>query len=106
THALIKNVDRANRASNSSKEKKNADGWIDLYVGPKPPAGQEANWVPTDPVRRFEPMFRLYGPEEGVLRRGPDAARWRKGRRAVIYSGSCRLVRLKLNSSDRLEHYR
>jgi hypothetical protein len=64
THALIKNVDRASRASNSSEVKKNADGSVDLYVGAKAPAGQESNWIPTDPARKFELMFRLYGPKK------------------------------------------
>jgi hypothetical protein len=63
THALIKNVDRASRASNSPEVKKNADGSVDLYAGAKAPAGQESNWIPTDPARRFEFMFRLYGPK-------------------------------------------
>jgi hypothetical protein len=64
THALIKGVDRASRASNSADVKKNADGSVDLYLGPKPSAGQETNWIPTDPSRQFELMFRLYGPKK------------------------------------------
>ena len=63
THALIKNVDRASRASNAAEVKKNPDGSVDLYIGPKAPAGQETNWIPTDPARKFELMFRLYGPK-------------------------------------------
>jgi hypothetical protein len=63
-HALIKNVDRASRASNNPEVKKNADGSVDLYAGPTAPAGQESNWIPTDPARKFEFMFRLYGPKK------------------------------------------
>jgi hypothetical protein len=63
THALIRNMDRASRGSNAADVKKNPDGSVDLYVGPKAPAGQEANWIPTDPARKFEFMFRLYGPK-------------------------------------------
>jgi hypothetical protein len=63
THALIKNVARASRASNAADVKKNPDGSADLYIGPEPPAGQETNWIPTDPAREFELMFRLYGPK-------------------------------------------
>ena len=63
THALIKNVDRASRASNNTEVKKNADGSVDLYVGPTAPDGQESNWIPTDSEREFELMFRLYGPK-------------------------------------------
>jgi hypothetical protein len=64
THALIKNVDRASRASNASDMKKNADGSVNIYVGAKAPAGRESNWIPTDPARKFELMFRLYGPKK------------------------------------------
>jgi len=64
THALIRNVDRASRASNNTEVKTNADGSVDLYLGAKAPVGQEANWIPTDPARKFELMFRLYGPKK------------------------------------------
>jgi hypothetical protein len=67
THALIKNVDRASRASNATDVKKNADGSVDIYVGAKAPAGQETNWIPTDPARKFELMFRLYGPKKELF---------------------------------------
>jgi hypothetical protein len=45
-------------------ERLNADGSVDIYVGPKAPAGQESNWIPTDPRRGFELMFRAYGPKK------------------------------------------
>jgi len=64
THALIKNMPRASRASNAAEVQKNADGSVDIYFSQKPPAGKEANWVPTDPQRGFELMFRLYGPKK------------------------------------------
>lgn len=63
THALVKNMNRASRASNAADVKKNADGSVDLYIGAKAPAGKESNWIPTDPARQFEFMFRLYGPK-------------------------------------------
>jgi hypothetical protein len=62
THALIKNMPRASRSSQIPDLQKNNDGSIDVYFGPKPPAGKESNWVPTDPTRGFELMFRVYGP--------------------------------------------
>lgn len=62
THALIKNVARASRSSQIPELVKNSDGSVDLYFGPKAPKGKEANWVPTDPKRQFELMFRAYGP--------------------------------------------
>jgi hypothetical protein len=64
SHALIKNMSRASRASNAADVQKSADGSVDIYFGAKAPAGMEANWVPTDPQRGFELMFRLYGPKK------------------------------------------
>ena len=64
THGLIKNMTRASRASNVADVQKNSDGSIDIYFGPKAPVGKEANWVPTDPKRDFELLFRVYGPKK------------------------------------------
>ena len=65
THALIKNVSRASRSSLTTQ--KNTDGSVDVYIGPKAPAGKEGNWVPTDPAGKFEFLFRLYGPEKALF---------------------------------------
>jgi len=62
THALIRNMPRASRSSQVSEMQRNADGSVDVFFGPAAPAGREANWVPTDPQRPFELMFRVYGP--------------------------------------------
>ena len=35
---------------------------MDVYFGPKAPAGRESNWVPTRMSGAFEVLFRLYGP--------------------------------------------
>jgi hypothetical protein len=67
THALIKGVDRASRASNVADLQKNADGSVDVWFGPKAPEGQQSNWVPTDPARRFELMFRFYAPTKALF---------------------------------------
>lgn len=64
THALIKNVPRASRGSNSTGLAKNADGSVDIYFSHAAPAGKESNWVPTDASGHFELLFRLYGPEK------------------------------------------
>jgi hypothetical protein len=47
--------------------KKNADGSVNMYFGPKAPAGKEANWIPTQEGRRFFLLFRFYGPQRGVF---------------------------------------
>jgi len=46
---------------------------VDVYFGPKPPAGKESNWVPTSADREFEVLFRLYGPRSAV-RQDVDSA--------------------------------
>jgi hypothetical protein len=64
THALIKGMPRASRSSQIPELQKNADGSIDIYIGPKAPTGKESNWLPTDPVRKFELMARFYAPKK------------------------------------------
>jgi hypothetical protein len=49
------------------KPVKNADGSIDLYIGPKVPEGMEANWLATAPGRGFFAILRLYGPSEPAI---------------------------------------
>lgn len=42
----------------------NTDGSVDLYFGPKAPAGKEANWIASVPGKGWFAIFRLYGPLE------------------------------------------
>jgi hypothetical protein len=42
----------------------NADGSVDLYFGPRAPAGKEANWIASVPGKGWFAIFRLYGPLE------------------------------------------
>ena len=67
THALIRNMSRASRSSQIPEMQKNADGSVDVYLGPKAPAGKDSNWVPTDPKRGFEVMFRAYAPTKAFF---------------------------------------
>ncbi|MBD9568368.1 DUF1254 domain-containing protein [Ensifer sp. ENS08] len=67
THALIRNMDKASVASIGEGVKKNADGSVDVYFGAKAPAGKEANFVPVDRARKFELLFRLYGPQKPLF---------------------------------------
>jgi hypothetical protein len=48
---------RASAASQSAELAKNADGSVDLYFGPKAPAGKESNWVPTRPDGEIRTAF-------------------------------------------------
>ena len=78
THALIRHMDHASRSSQLPDLAKNPDGSVDIYFGPEAPAGHEANWVPTDPARGFELMFRLYGPTRALFDKSwtlPDVER-------------------------------
>lgn len=42
----------------------NADGSVDVYFGPKAPAGKENNWVQTIPGKGWNTLLRLYSPLE------------------------------------------
>jgi hypothetical protein len=69
TRALINN--RTQQADRSSRMdlKKNPDGSVDLYVGPKAPKGMEGNWVQSLPGKSWFSYFRLYGPTEPFFNR-------------------------------------
>jgi hypothetical protein len=67
THALIRNQARASRSSLTPGIQKKADGSVDVFFGPKAPAGNDANWIPTDPYGQFEVLFRLYGPQKALF---------------------------------------
>lgn len=67
THALVRDMSRASVALMSPGLQKNADGSVDVYFGPKAPAGKDANWVPTDTRGKFELLFRLYGPQKPLF---------------------------------------
>jgi hypothetical protein len=67
THALIRNMARASRASRDAGLQKNADGSVDIYFGPDAPKGKDANWIATDPQHDFELMFRFYAPRKELF---------------------------------------
>ncbi len=67
THALIRDMAWASRSSQTAGVQTNLDGSVDLYFGPKAPAGKDANWIPTNPHGMFETLFRFYGPEKPLF---------------------------------------
>ena len=67
TRSMVQNAHNDAAASSYDTLKTNADGSVDLYFGPKAPAGLESNWIETVPGRGLYPMFRFYGPKEGVF---------------------------------------
>ena len=48
---------------NMDQMQKNADGSVDVYIGPKAPTGLQSNWIPTLGKEPYV-WLRLYGPEE------------------------------------------
>jgi hypothetical protein len=57
----------------------NPDGSVDLYFGPKAPAGKEVNWLTTVPGKGVFIIFRLYGPLEAWYDRS-----WRLGEPTLV----------------------
>ncbi|WP_264553302.1 DUF1214 domain-containing protein [Flavobacterium sp. N2038] len=67
THAFVKNMKWAGRSSQTPELKKNEDGTVTLYFGPKAPPEGESNWIPTDPNGDFEILTRFYGPTKALF---------------------------------------
>ncbi|HEY7307604.1 MAG TPA: DUF1214 domain-containing protein, partial [Bryobacteraceae bacterium] len=62
TRSMIDTDQNLSGRESYQKLKTNADGSVDLYFGPTPPAGKESNWVKTIPSKGFFLYFRWYGP--------------------------------------------
>lgn len=45
----------------------NDDDSVDVFFGPKAPAGKESNWIYTKPGARWVSLFRFYGPDKALL---------------------------------------
>ena len=67
TASYIRDVSKGSIDSNQTELKKNSDGSVDIYFGPKAPDGKEANWLPTREGKRFFLLFRFYGPEKALF---------------------------------------
>ena len=64
TAAFVKNTPKAGVSSLDEGLVTNADGSVDIYFGPEPPKGKEANWAPTVAGRDYFLLFRFYGPKD------------------------------------------
>jgi len=65
TRSMLQTDQQAPSVSSQDKGVKvNADGSVDVYFGPKAPAGEENNWVQTIPKKGWFMILRLYGPLE------------------------------------------
>ena len=69
TRCLIENQQGVADKSSRMDLAKNADGSVDLYLGPTAPAGHEKNWIPTNPDKAWFAYFRLYAPTEAYFDR-------------------------------------
>ena len=63
----LQNGQKLPSVSMYSGPRKNADGTIDIYFGPRCPPGQEKNWIETLPDRGWFPIFRFYSPTEAYF---------------------------------------
>jgi hypothetical protein len=63
TAAFVREMSRNTIDSTMTDVDYNEDGSIDIYFGPTPPEGHEANWLQTIPEDRFFLLGRFYGPE-------------------------------------------
>jgi len=62
TRSMIQTDQRFPSVSSQTKGLQvNRDGSIDIYFGPKAPAGKETNWVQTVPGRGWNTVLRMYG---------------------------------------------
>ena len=67
TRSMVQTDTRNAGRSSLDKLQANADGSIDLWFGPKAPAGKESNWTKTLPGKGWFAYFRAYGPTEAFF---------------------------------------
>lgn len=63
TRSMVQTDQQAPSVSSQNKDLQvNTDGSVDVWFGPKAPAGKESNWVQTIPGKGWFMILRLYGP--------------------------------------------
>jgi len=62
SRSMLANSQKYPSVSTYTNPEINADGSVDIYFGPKAPAGKENNWIETIPGKGWTAIFRLYGP--------------------------------------------
>jgi hypothetical protein len=67
TNAFVRESPVVSLDSYNEVMKKNADGSVDIYFGPKSPTGKESNWIYTAPGRGWFCGFRLYDPDKAFF---------------------------------------
>jgi hypothetical protein len=69
TRALILNGQKIADKSSRMDLRTNDDGSVDIYCGPKAPAGFEKNWIPTSAGKNWFAYFRFYQPTQAYFDR-------------------------------------
>ena len=69
TAALIREAPAVTLDSYNQAMQRNADGSVDIYFGPKAPAGKEANWIYTGVGKGVFPRDALLHPDEPLFDR-------------------------------------
>ena len=69
SRALILNEQKIADRSSHMDLRRNDDGSVDIFCGPKAPTGFEKNWIPTVPGRNWFAYFRFYQPSEAYFDR-------------------------------------
>jgi hypothetical protein len=69
TSAFFRDAPVVTLDSYNQAMRRNADGSVDIYFGPKPPAGKEANWIYTAPGKAYFPAMRFYDPDKPLFDR-------------------------------------
>jgi hypothetical protein len=67
TSALFLNLTHPTLDSIDKGIHKNADGSVNIYIGPKTPADEDSNWIYTPAGKSWFPWFRFYGPEKALF---------------------------------------
>lgn len=68
TRTIVQNAHQIADRSSRMNLAMNADGSVDILIGPDEPQGDKAkNWIPTEPGRAWFPYFRLYSPTQAFL---------------------------------------
>lgn len=64
SRSMLRNGEPFPSVSQYTGPKTNADGSIDIYFGPKAPAGKDKNWIKTVPNKGWFTLLRFYGPTQ------------------------------------------
>ena len=67
TACFIRDLPNPGLDSYNQKMRRDADGSVNIYFGPKAPAAQKNNWVPTAAGKPWFALFRFYGPDKALF---------------------------------------